>query len=66
MGKEEGRGKRERRRYDNNMRKGFDGQQSSNIGLYDFAVLGTTNVRVDSEVSAGVGSALNNAQVQNV
>eukprot|EP00026_Physarum_polycephalum_P009660 Phypoly_transcript_09791.p1 GENE.Phypoly_transcript_09791~~Phypoly_transcript_09791.p1 ORF type:complete len:411 (+),score=66.79 Phypoly_transcript_09791:70-1302(+) len=45
---------------------GFDGQQSQNVGLYDFAVFGTTNVRVDSEVSAGVGSALNNAVVQNL
>jgi len=36
------------------------------VGLYDFAVFGTTNVRVDSEVSSGVGSALNKAQVQNL
>jgi hypothetical protein len=45
---------------------GFDGQNSNNVGLYDFAVFGTTNVRVDSEVSAGVGSSLNSAQVQNL
>jgi len=45
---------------------GFDGQQAQNVGLYDFAVFGTTNVRVDSEVSSGVGSALNKAQVQNL
>jgi len=45
---------------------GFDGQQASGVGLYDFAVFGNTNVRVDSEVSSGVGSALNNAQVQNL
>jgi len=34
--------------------------------LYDFAVFGDTNVRVDSEVSSGVGTSLNNAQVQNL
>jgi len=45
---------------------GFDGQSSHNSGLYDFAVLGSTNVRNDGESSSGVGSSLNNAQVQNL
>jgi len=45
---------------------GFDGQSSHNSGLYDLAFFGITNVRNDGESSSGVGSSLNNAQLQNL
>jgi len=45
---------------------GFDGQSARNAGLYDFAVLGSTNVRNDGESSAGVGSSMNDGQIQNL
>jgi len=45
---------------------GFDGQSSHSSGLYDFAVFGNTNVRNDGESSSGVGSSLNDAQIQNL
>lgn len=50
---------------------GFDGAPaptgSSNVQLLDFAVLGDTNVRVDTATDSGVGGALNGASlVQNL
>jgi len=45
---------------------GFDGQHTTNSGVYDLAFLGQTNVRNDGESSSGVGMGMNNAQIQNV
>jgi len=45
---------------------GFDGQSSNGAGLYDFAVFGNTQVRNDGESSSGVGSSINNGQIQNL
>jgi len=46
---------------------GFVPNPSSDVQLYDFAILGHTNVRVDSAVDSGVGGAFNgNSLVQNV
>jgi len=45
---------------------GFDGQACTNAQFFDFAVIGETNVRVDSEVSSGIGHTLSSSLVQNL
>jgi hypothetical protein len=45
---------------------GIDGIGSKNAGIFDLAIFGRNNVRIDAEASTGVGQAISDSQVQNV